>query len=209
MTCSAKSIICTVVCVKLLPERDLITRNTRSVAQMPALTNHRRELFAQLLFQGFSAAKAYEKAGYRPHDGNACTLAKHPEVKARLEEIRGDMAAEKTGFPLGTNAIAARAKVTADSLIDEAEAVRAGAMNSHQYNAANGAIKTKSVLSGVWIERAEIGQPGEFDNLTDNEVERLLVEHLAELGWALVPAINDGSNLLNGALTTLPKDHDS
>jgi hypothetical protein len=42
---------------------------------MPTLANHRRELFAQLLFQGFSAVDAYEKAGYKRHDGNACTLA--------------------------------------------------------------------------------------------------------------------------------------
>ena len=36
------------------------------------------------------------------------------------KEIRADMASEKTGFPLGTNVIAARAKVAAESLIDEA-----------------------------------------------------------------------------------------
>jgi hypothetical protein len=29
-------------------------------------------------------------------------------------------------------------------------------------------------------------------------MERWLVERLAELGWALVPATNDGSNALNG-----------
>jgi len=70
---------------------------------MPTLANHRRELFAQLLFQGFSAVDAYEKAGYKRHDGNACTLAKHPEVQTRLEEIRGEH------VPVGTSAIAATA----------------------------------------------------------------------------------------------------
>jgi hypothetical protein len=75
------------------------------------LANHRRELFAQLLVQGFTAVDAYEKAGYKRHDGNACTLAKHPEVQARLKEIRGELAAEKTGFPFGTSAIADDAKI--------------------------------------------------------------------------------------------------
>jgi len=153
---------------------------------MPVLINNRRELFAQLLFQGFTAVDAYEKAGFKRHDGNSSMLARNPEIEAsRLAEIRGEMASEKTGLPLGTNAIAARAKVTAESLIDEAEAVRVGAMNSHQYNAANGAIKNKSVLSGVWIERAEIGGPGAFDHLTDDQLEHLLIERLGALGLSV------------------------
>ena len=95
---------------------------------MPVLANNRRELFAQLLVQGFTAVDAYEKAGYKRHDGNACTLAKHPEVQARLEEIRCELAAEKTGFPFGTSAIAA------------AEAILALAMQSGQLSAAVSAL---------------------------------------------------------------------
>ena len=101
----------------------------------------------------------------------------------RLEGIRAE--AKATLVPVGTAAIAARAKVTAESLIDEAEEVRVGAMRSHQYNAANGAIKNKSVLTGVWVERAEIGGPGDFDHLTDDDLERLLVERLGALGLSV------------------------
>src|SRR6516225_1551405 len=155
-------------------------------AASTALPNHRRELFAQLLAQGFTAVDAYEKAGYKRHDGNACTLAKHPEVEARLEEIRGDMTAEKTDFPLGTNAIAARAKVTAESLIDEAEQVRVLAMDRGQCGAANGAIKEKGVLSGVRIERSEVGLPGEFDHMSDEELRAEIVREVRELGLILV-----------------------
>jgi hypothetical protein len=149
---------------------------------MPVLANNRRELFAQLLFQGFTAADAYEKAGYRRHDGNACTLAKHPEVEARLEEIRGDMAAEKTGFPLGTNAIAARENVTPESLMDQAQTILTEAMRRGQLAAAVSALKEKGILSGKRIERSAIGQPGEFDHLSDDELERMLVERFVALG---------------------------
>jgi hypothetical protein len=45
---------------------------------MTVLANHRRELFTQLLFQGFPAVDAYEKAGYKRHDGNACTTKREP-----------------------------------------------------------------------------------------------------------------------------------
>lgn len=47
--------------------------------------------------------------------------------------------------------------------------------------AANGAIKEKGVLSGVRVERSEIGQPGEFDHLSDDELERMVVEQFIQL----------------------------
>jgi hypothetical protein len=38
------------------------------------------------------------------------------------------------------------------------------------------------VLSGQRVERKEIGPPGAFDGLTDDELERALVDALEELG---------------------------
>jgi hypothetical protein len=145
---------------------------------MTVLANNRRELFAQLVFQGFTAVDAYEKAGYKRHDGNACTLANHPEILARLEEIRG----EQTGFPVGTRAIAARTKVTVESLIEDSEKVLQRAMEVNQLGAANAAIKGKAILSGNWTEHLEVGGPGEFDNMTDEELERALIEQVHKLG---------------------------
>jgi hypothetical protein len=169
---------------------------------MPVLKNARRELFAQLLFQGFTAVDAYEKAGFKRHRGNACTLANNPEVQTRLEQIRAEAAALA---PVGTSAIAAKAKVTANSLIAEADQVLAGAMSSRQYGAANGAIKNKGILSGVWVERAEVGGVGEFDHLTDAELDDLIRERYARLFGETPLAISDGS--INGAVTDL-KDRD-
>jgi hypothetical protein len=144
---------------------------------MTVLANHRRELFTQLLFQGFPAVDAYEKAGYKRHDGNACTLANHPEVLARLAEIRGEQ-----GWPVGTRAIAARANVTVETLIDDSEKVFQRAMEIGQLSAANTAIKGKGILSGKWIERAEVGTPGEYETMTDDELERQIMERVARLG---------------------------
>jgi hypothetical protein len=133
-------------------------------------------------------------------------LARHPEVEARLEEIRAE--AEATLVPVGTAAIAARAKVTADSLIDEAEAVRAEAMKSRQLAAANTAIKQKGVLGGVWIEKSEVGSPGEFDHLGDEELDRMLLERFLELYGSRL-AISNGTVTLNGrALASPGDDHD-
>ncbi len=151
-----------------------------------ALPNHRRELFAQLLVQGFTAVDAHEKAGYKRHDGNACTLAKHPEVQARLEEIRGELAAEKTGFPFGTSAIATRANVTAESLMDQAQTILACAMERGQMAAAVSALKEKGILSGKRIERSEVGLPGEFDHMSDEELRQSIIDQARELGFIMV-----------------------
>ena len=50
---------------------------------------------------------------------------------------------------------------------------------------------------GKRVERAEIGGPGDFDHLTDDELERVLIERLAQLGFALVHGISDGSIALD------------
>jgi hypothetical protein len=59
---------------------------------------------------------------------------------------------------------------------------RLAAMESGQLSAAATAIKVKSVLSGKWIERAEVGAPGEFETMTDEELERALIERVQKLG---------------------------
>src|SRR6516165_2605783 len=139
---------------------------------MPVLTNHRHERFTQLLAaapKGMTVTDAYEKAGYRRNDGNASTLARHPQVQARLKEIKGQLAE--------------KAVVTAESLMKEAEEVRVRAMERGQLNAAVAAIKEKGVLSGKRVERSEVGLPGQFDHLSDEELHAEIQRELTELGY--------------------------
>jgi hypothetical protein len=56
------------------------------------------------------------------------------------------------------------------------------AMAIDQIRAAVAAVQVKAVLSGKWIERAEVGPPGEFDAMTDEELERALIERVQKLG---------------------------
>lgn len=139
---------------------------------MQMLSNPRHERFAQYLAQGKTAAEAYELAGYKPNRSNAAQMAHKEHIKERLTQINAKLDR--------------RTQITVETLIAEAEQVRVKAMESGQLNAANTAIKGKAVLTGKWIERAEIGGPGEFDHLTDDELERALVERLVLLG--LLPA---------------------
>jgi hypothetical protein len=55
---------------------------------MPRLRNRKHELAAQALAEGKSRADAMVAAGYPPHRGNQNRLAQHPDVVARVEEIR-------------------------------------------------------------------------------------------------------------------------
>ena len=55
-------------------------------------------------------------------------------------------------------------------------------MASGQISAAVSAIKEKGVLSGKRIERSEFGAPGVFETMTDEELERALIERIARLG---------------------------
>jgi phage terminase small subunit len=64
---------------------------------MPILSSSKWELFAQGLAQGLSASEAYQRAGYKRHDGNAGRLSKNEEVKARVDEILS-AAAKNTGI---------------------------------------------------------------------------------------------------------------
>jgi hypothetical protein len=136
---------------------------------MPVLTNPRYERFANFVAQGKTQYEAYELCGYKPSNGNPCKLASNPAVAQRIKEIL-----EKT---------AAKSLITTESLVAEAEEARVAAMHSGQNSAACAAVKIKSVLSGKWIERAEIGTAGEFDALADDELERMLAERVARLGF--------------------------
>jgi phage terminase small subunit len=59
---------------------------------MPALSNHKYELFAQALAKGECADAAYVSAGYRPNRGNASTLKANQSVINRVAELQARIA---------------------------------------------------------------------------------------------------------------------
>jgi hypothetical protein len=79
-----------------------------------------------------------------------------------------------------------------------ADEFRQRALQNGQLGAGITAVKEIRVLTGKRIERSEIGAPGQFDSLTDDELDRLIVERFVRLGFARKLAISDGSIALNG-----------
>lgn len=59
---------------------------------MGVLKNIKHENFAQGIAKGMTADAAYQAAGYKPNDGNACRLKGNERVRARVRELADDAA---------------------------------------------------------------------------------------------------------------------
>lgn len=131
---------------------------------MPPLNNNRHERFVAGLLEGKSASQAYADAGYQPDDGNAARLNANQKIKARLAELQSE--------------VAGQTKLTVESLLAELEQARAKATDLRQLSAAVRAIESKAKISGLLIQRTEIGGPGDFSgNETAEEVVEAVCQH--------------------------------
>jgi hypothetical protein len=136
---------------------------------MPTLQNSRREKFAQELAAGHSAVEAYKRAGYKPNYGNCIRLKVNESISARVLELqhRG----------------AVRAEVTVASLVQELDEARTTALRLGQASAAVAATMGKAKVTGQIIDRAEVGKPGEFDSMTENELLEFILSNIKQLGF--------------------------
>jgi hypothetical protein len=127
---------------------------------MPVLKNPRHEMLAQLLVEGkkhgWTNGACYSRAGYKAEGAsaevNASRLLSNAKngIAARVQEIVG--------------AGARRAEVTVQSLLEQLDQVLDGAMTEKQFAAARQAIDSKAKLKGLFVDRVEIGGPGEFSS---------------------------------------------
>lgn len=127
---------------------------------MPVLSNARHERFAQEIAGGENITNAHEKAGYKRHEGNASTLAGHPDIKARVEEIRAK--------------VVAKMAITAESLAEEASELQRLAAADKQYGPANAALKLKAELLGKYVQRKEDVTPRRNQKQIDTRILELL-----------------------------------
>ncbi len=117
---------------------------------MPILTNPRHEKFALALSEGKSASEAYELAGYKACRQNAARLMTNDDIQARLAELQA--------------AAAKASEVTIQSLLGELEEARKQAVSLEQLSAAVRAIEAKGKISGITVQRHEIGGVGAFED---------------------------------------------
>jgi hypothetical protein len=127
---------------------------------MPALSNTRHEAFARELAKGSSKASAYETAGFAPDTSNASKLTANHRVAARIEELQ--------------QGAVDRVQMTVGDLVGRADELRQLAIEYKQISAGVAAVKELGILTGLRIDRREVGGPGEFERLSDAELMKLI-----------------------------------
>ena len=120
---------------------------------MPVLKNPRHERFAQFMAEGKTCVDAYQLAGFKRDDGNSSRLlSAKPEIQARLQELTVEL----------KNRAAKRHEITTDLLVDEIIEASSWAREKRNTRAYVDAVKAKAVLSGKWVEKAEVSTPDDF-----------------------------------------------
>lgn len=147
---------------------------------MPALSNPKHERFAQELAKGKSASEAYVAAGYKHNTGNAATLKAQESVLKRFDEIlKAHEARDAKAMEIAADHLALSRADILGMLIKDREL-------AHKMGQAAPAIKAAELLGKelhkMFVDRKEIGAPGEFDNADAAELRRAIAAEAEALG---------------------------
>ncbi|WP_316159810.1 hypothetical protein [Bradyrhizobium sp. SZCCHNRI20481] len=144
---------------------------------MPALKNTKHEAFANLVAKRdktkMSVTVCYIASGYSTDghaaEASATRLLSSAEVQARIAEINAP--------------VVAKSRVTVASLLAELQATVEAARAAKQFGAVNGSLALIGKLTGLLVEKVEMGGPGEFaDAKTPADILRALAEDCGSVG---------------------------
>lgn len=164
---------------------------------MAILTNPRHERFAQELAAGKSALQAYELAGYKNGQKNAHRLGSDEGILGRVAEIlagREQMHAQSTAkaierVSLTKEWVIARLVENAERALQARQALDADGQPAGDFKydgtVANRALELLGKELGMFIERREVGAPGEFDTLDEMALLDEVKREAQELGVPL------------------------
>jgi hypothetical protein len=140
---------------------------------MPRGSKAQLQKFTEGLALGYKAVKAAQYAGYpdgTSFKSNAYKRAQRADVKVMVEAFKKPVQ-EK---------VMQRMEITLQTLIDRAMRIYNAAIDAAQCGAAATALKELGILSGKRTERSE---PGEFEHMTDEELQRAVAESAEQLGF--------------------------
>lgn len=161
---------------------------------MAVLTNSRHERFAQELAAGKSQQQAYVSAGYKAHLSNPSALAKDKRIQARVAELlreREEIHSQATAKAIESQAITktwiiAKLRENAERALQAIQARDADGnpVGDYKYegSVANRALELLGKELGMFIDRKEIGAPGEFDRMSDEDLARFVAQESARIG---------------------------
>ena len=185
---------------------------------MPILTNSKHELFVQNIAEGMSQVKAYQSAGYDANDRAASVAATrllaNPKIKARLDELLAvktkllERSMQQTHLTkqwviekLKKNAMIAlgEEKVKVSRVDKETGTTIEMEVVDRDPAAANKALELLGKTLGVFIERKEVGGPGDFTDKTIDELRDILARDMAALGLRLTDVEDQGRSRKAGS----------
>jgi hypothetical protein len=161
---------------------------------MPTLSNAKHEIVARALAAGKSQADAYREAGYIYKPANASRLCRRPEISTRVQELVAERAAmegrareigiQRAG--LSEEWIIVRLKHVIDLSIRgiplyDRNGDLTGAYKPNLHAAVAG-LRTAAHITGLLVQKHEIGQPGAFAQMTDAELNDTLLAQCKALG---------------------------
>lgn len=163
---------------------------------MPKLTDPRRETACQARASGKTMQESYGEAGFTGKGSAPVKFFQRAEIVRRVDEIvqhryaaehkARDTAIKKAG--LEESWIIERTKYVAEvairgtPILDEAGKPTGGFSGKPNLKAAVDALRLLSDFKGMRIHRVELGQPGEFARMTDEELDQSLLEQARAIG---------------------------
>ena len=163
---------------------------------MPILPNPKHETAAQAMAAGKTQQQAYTGAGFIFKPANASRFFNRADVKARVQEIITErIAVERKSTELAVKKSGLTKEWVIQRLMWLAERSLRGKpvmdMTGKHTGEFTGkpdgptAVRSLELLGrdiGMFIDRHEIGQPGEFARMTDEELEAPLAMQAKALG---------------------------
>jgi hypothetical protein len=164
---------------------------------MPALLDPRWEKAAQARANGMEIGASYREAGFSGKPSSATVFFKRPQIIARVAEIQAErfanerkateIATKKAG--LDESWIIERVKYGIEiALRGEPELDKdgrpTGKYGKRQLKAAEGLLRLAADIKGMRIQRHEVGQPGDFARMSDEELDESLARQARDLGLA-------------------------
>ncbi len=139
---------------------------------MPTLDNPKHEKFAQEIAKGTAIGEAYVVAGYEGQNTSAAAasasrLLKSAKIQARVSEL--------------LNQGATRAVVSIQKILEKLDKAYDLAESLGQPAAMVTASMGQAKVAGLIVDKKEVGGPGDFDRMTDEDLDEFIKTEAADL----------------------------
>jgi phage terminase small subunit len=153
---------------------------------MPALKNAKQELFAQNFVSGMGVYEAYQSAGYDGSPQAANNVRNNPNVDFRIQELMERRAKiDEKATEKAIQKMALTKEYVISRLIENVErSMQASPVKGEEGlfkydgSVANRSLELLGRELGMFVDRKEVGKPGEFDELNSSQLRQLITERL-------------------------------